>query len=100
MVLKAGLDGNQPAPSLLQRTGEVGTHNHRPDKCELRVRALLAIGDDSPYCTRFLGDLLQFDARIGRGAGTPVASERFVGFGLGLRFQEAVSKESLFATRI
>ena len=33
-----------------------------------------------------LGDRLQVDALIGRGSGTPVASERFVGFGLGLRF--------------
>lgn len=50
--------------------------------------------------TMLLGDRQQVDARIGRGAGSPVASDRFVGFGRGLRFQEDVSNESLFATRI
>lgn len=36
--------------------------------------------------TLLFGDRLQVDARIGRGAGRPVASERFVGIGLARRF--------------
>ena len=47
-----------------------------------------------------LGDRLQVDALIGRGAGSPIASERFVGFGLSLRFQEDMSNEILLTTRI
>jgi hypothetical protein len=35
--------------------------------------------------TLLFGDRLQVDARIGRGAGSPVASERFVGRGLARR---------------
>ena len=36
--------------------------------------------------TLLFGDRLQVDARIGRGAGRPVGSERFVGLGLARRF--------------
>jgi hypothetical protein len=36
--------------------------------------------------TLLFGDRLQIDARIGRGAGSPVTSERFVGLGLARRF--------------
>jgi Putative MetA-pathway of phenol degradation len=36
--------------------------------------------------TLLFGDRLQVDARVGRGAGSPVTSERFVGLGLARRF--------------